>query len=118
MKKLILLFSSLAALALSGLASAQNFAANNQVTPDYEPPMTWVYPNPAIHSTTVVLNYIPVSKVFIDLVDFNGNIRRSYAFAPGGNKLSIDVGFLESGYYIMRIREGAGLIDIVKLVKG
>src|SRR5687768_14967625 len=103
MKKLILLFSSIVALAISVPAKAQDFTANNQVTQDYEPIMTWVYPNPAINSTTVVLNYIPVRKVYIELVDFNGNIRRSYAFAPGGNKLSIDVGFLESGNYIMRI---------------
>lgn len=77
-----------------------------------------VFPNPANNNTTVVLNYMPVNKVFLDLVDFNGHIRRTFSFPPGTQQLSLDVSFLETGYYVLRIREGAMLIDIVKFVKG
>ena len=117
MKKLILL-SIFSLFACYLPASAQSFGANNPEPVDYyESALTWVYPNPAINTTTILLSYIPARKVVVDLIDFSGNIRRSYVFAPGGNELSVDVSFLERGYYVLRIREGAALIDRVKLVK-
>lgn len=117
MKKLILSISTIAAFAITP-AFSQNFAANNVVVTEYQNVSTLVFPNPAINSTTVALNYIPTRRTFVDIVDFNGNIRRTYAFAPGGNKLTVEVGFLEQGYYALRIREANTLIDRVKFVKG
>jgi hypothetical protein len=116
MKKLLLIFSAF----ILGLSpsKAQDFAANNPVVTAVEPIASLVFPNPAVNSTTVLLSYTPMRRVIIDIVDFNGNIRRSYAFAPGGNRFTVDVGFLEQGYYVLRVREGAALLSRTKLIKG
>ena len=76
-----------------------------------------LFPNPALNHATVVLNYQPAEQVYVDLIDFNGQVRRSFGFAPGGNQLSFDVGFLERGYYVVLLRDAYRLIDRVKLVK-
>ncbi len=76
-----------------------------------------VYPNPTSSSSTVVLSYIPVNRVYIDILDYNGNIRQSFRFAPGGRQLSFDVGALDRGYYFVRVREQGRLIANVRLVK-
>ena len=118
MKHLLLICSALSIMATVTPSSAQNFGANNPAVATVEPVASLVFPNPAVNSTTVLLNYTPFRRVVIDIVDFNGNVRRSYVFAPGGNRFTVDVGFLEQGYYVLRVREGAALISRTKLIKG
>jgi len=116
MKKMIL-FLAMWAGSIS-MASAQAFSRQNQ--DNYriaETRIVNLFPNPAINNATVVLNYAPAQKVFVDVVDFNGEIRRSFAFLPGGRQLTFDVGFLDRGYYVIRVREASRLVDIVKLIK-
>lgn len=118
MKKILL---SLAIVAAAGIdqVNAQAFYRNNDAT---EVVMTAgrienLFPNPALNSTTIVLDYIPLQKIFVDIVDFNGQVRRTFAFTPGTRQLSFDVGFLESGYYVVRVREAGRLVDRTKLLK-
>jgi hypothetical protein len=83
----------------------------------YSPGVTNVFPNPVINSASIVLNYTPLSRINIDLVDFNGQLRRKYVFNPGNHAMSIDVSDLDKGFYVLRVREQNILVDIVKLVK-
>jgi hypothetical protein len=76
-----------------------------------------LFPNPAINNASVVLSYLPAKRTFVDILDFNGQLRRSFGFNPGGRQLNFNVSFLERGYYIVRVREGDRLIDIIKMVK-
>ncbi|HTM64978.1 MAG TPA: T9SS type A sorting domain-containing protein [Flavipsychrobacter sp.] len=76
-----------------------------------------LFPNPAVNNASVVLSYLPAERTFVDILDFNGQLRRSFSFNPGGRQLNFNVSFLERGYYIVRVREGDRLIDIIKMVK-
>jgi|GEM_PF-2959925 len=117
MKKLILILGLLFFTSGSE-AIAQAFSRNT--VQSYELTDTKIvnmFPNPAVNHATVVLNYTPRRQTTIDMVDFNGQIRRSFAFAPGGNQFSFDVGFLERGHYVVRVRESGRLIDVARLVK-
>ena len=87
----------------------------NQV--EYVAPVDVVFPNPANSQTTVVLNYIPIEKVYVDVVDHNGNVHFTQVYAPGGRYLNLDVSFLDRGFYVLRIRERTGLLQVVRLVK-
>lgn len=98
--------------------AAQAFYKNNDIAYDLrETKIVNMFPNPATNHATIVLNYVPLRQTVLDVVDFNGHIRRSFAFAPGGNQFSFDVGFLERGHYVVRIRESNRLIDVARLVK-
>lgn len=76
-----------------------------------------LFPNPAINNASVVLTYLPEKRTYVDILDFNGQVRRSFGFNPGGRQLNFNVSFLERGYYIVRVREGDRLIDVLKMVK-
>ncbi len=76
-----------------------------------------LYPNPARTVTTVVLSYIPREKIMVDIIDYNGQIRRSYEFPPGENRFNLDIGFLENGNFVLYVRQQAVIIDVVKIVK-
>lgn len=76
-----------------------------------------LYPNPARNAATVVLNYTPQDRITVDLVDFSGNLRRTFTFNGGAKAFRFDVGFLERGYYLIRVREENRLIDVLRLQK-
>ena len=116
MKKILLSLSIF--LALATVANAQAFYRNSETEQvAAQGAILNMFPNPALNNTTVVLNYIPRQRMTVDIVDFNGNVRRSFAFSPGGRQLSFDVGFLEAGYYVVRVREAGRLVDRTKLLK-
>jgi len=115
MKKMILLMAIWAGCITESNAQAFYQSQTTEQAPEWR--ITNLFPNPAINSATVVLNYIPAQMIFVDVVDFNGEIRRSFSFTPGGRQLTFDVGFLERGYYVIRVREASRLIDMVKLLK-
>ena len=64
-----------------------------------------VYPNPVLSSTRIVLNTLPVSNVYVEVVDMNGNVTRSYQFAPGTYNLDVDMSRLPNGLYTVRVHE-------------
>lgn len=76
-----------------------------------------VFPNPGLNQTNITLGYAPSQKVSVDILDFNAQVRRTYHFPPGSRLLSMDISFLEKGYYVFRVREESALIDIAKFVK-
>jgi len=117
MKQMILVFGLIAM--CCGKANGQAFT-QQPVASDMplESAIINMFPNPATNFTTVVLRYDAVQEITIDVVDYNGQIRRSFRFAPGGRQLSFDISFLERGNYVIRLRETARLLDIAKLVKG
>ncbi len=120
MKKIyIAIVMALAAASISVRSKAQAFYKEQPpVYSGYYPAeVINLYPNPARNAATVVLNYAPQDRVAIDLVDFSGNLRRTFTFNAGGRAFRFDVGFLERGYYLIRVREENRLIDILRLQK-
>ena len=115
MKKTILIIGLLIGIINQGKAQAFKHTGYESIV--VEQHIETLFPNPALNNATVILNYLPDQKVYVDIIDFNGNLRRSFAFLPHGRQLSFDVGFLEEGYYIIRVREGYRLIDITRLLK-
>jgi hypothetical protein len=119
MKKRVLVAFLLFALFCNLGVSAQGNYYNgaNRSSEEYTRGVLNLFPNPSVNYATIVLNYIPVNRINIDLVDFNGNLLRRFAFSPGSQQMSIDVSDLERGFYILRVRERNSLVDILKLVK-
>jgi len=95
-----------------GFADDGHYAANNSKLIVLN-----LFPNPAINNASVVLSYLPARRTFVDILDFNGQLRKSFSFNPGGRQLNFNVSFLERGYYIVRVREDNRLIDVIKMVK-
>jgi hypothetical protein len=117
MKKLILIV--LFATGMGSQTFAQAFTRNNLQPAQHESisPVQAVFPNPATSNTSVLLSQPAQQRVYVDLVDQKGHIVTTYVFAPGGRQLTFDVGFLEGGYYILRVREPGRYVSAVRLVK-
>ena len=58
-----------------------------------------VYPNPVFSSTRIVLDQVPGSSVFIDVIDMNGVVERTFQYAPGSYQLDVDMSNLPAGLY-------------------
>jgi hypothetical protein len=94
----------------------------NQVnTPEdvsYQMGIYTVFPNPAANNVSIVLNFTPIRKLSVEIIDFNGRLRRAYSFAPGGYVLNFDVSFLEQGQFIVRVLDRGRLVGRARLLKG
>jgi type IX secretion system substrate protein len=62
-----------------------------------------VYPNPVLSQTKIVLDVIPVSDVFVDILDLNGRVDRSFQYTPGTSVLDVDMSRLPTGLYSVRV---------------
>jgi hypothetical protein len=120
MKKILLAFAIVLGISAQGQAQAfyrdlsnNSYGASNNASFG----ILNLFPNPANNNASVVLSYLPARRTFVDILDFNGQLRRSFSFSPGGRQLNFNVSFLERGYYIVRVREGDRLIDMIKMVK-
>jgi hypothetical protein len=76
-----------------------------------------VYPNPVGSSTKVVLNEASVGNVYVDVIDMNGVVERSYQYVPGSDILTVDMSKLPLGWYSLRVwgkEIGRHNIEVVK----
>lgn len=124
MKKIILYSITILSLALGTNchAIAQSMGGGYQPNLDYISDELHrsgivMYPNPANNETRVILPYITRNKIIVSILDLNGNIWQSQAYAPGGNAFDVDVTMLPSGIYSLRIQEYGYPPVSVKLVK-
>jgi type IX secretion system substrate protein len=62
-----------------------------------------VYPNPVISQTRIVLPEASAAPVFVDIVDLNGNVVRTYRYEPGIYNLDVDMSRLPAGLYSLRV---------------
>ncbi len=62
-----------------------------------------VYPNPVFSYTRVVLPNISSGSVYVDIIDLNGRIQRSYEFASGTYQADLDMSTLPTGLYSVRV---------------
>ncbi len=76
-----------------------------------------VYPNPAINNTRIVLAAPAANKVYVDLVNLNGSVVRSYQYGPGSYQLDLDLGNVPPGMYHARISSNRSSPQSVKLLK-
>lgn len=83
----------------------------------YQTEAASVYPNPAISYTNVLLSEPAQQKVYIYIVNLNGQVQQSLAFDPGGNNYFIDVSSLPAGLYSMQVQESGKRPVSLKLSK-
>ncbi len=117
MKRIILLtylFGISLSTAIAQDVWEENRLANQVARQD---PAEMVFPNPAVNVANIMLNFIPRERIYMDVIDYNGNVKGSFTFSPGSNLLSFDVGFLNQGYYVLHLRSGNRVIQILKLAK-
>ncbi len=62
-----------------------------------------VYPNPVVSSTRIALDQVPGSNVFVDIVDLNGVVNRTFQYSPGSYQLDVDMSNLPTGIYSVRV---------------
>ncbi len=76
-----------------------------------------VYPNPVVGNTRIALPAPSIGNVSVKVVDMNGNITRSYEYAPGTSVMEVDMNRLPAGIYSVRVY-GTGLDNYnLKVVK-
>lgn len=107
-----------AGLALKDIALVPGYINQLLATgPRYRNSDLYVYPNPAISQTNIVLPEIARQRVNVYLIDLQGTIMRTYAFAPGGNQFYIDISSIPVGIYSLRIEQKGMRPQNVRLVK-
>jgi hypothetical protein len=63
-----------------------------------------VYPNPVSNNTNIALPVTLQVPVFVQIIDLNGNLARSYEYPAGSNLLKVDMSTLPIGLYSVRVR--------------
>ncbi len=76
-----------------------------------------VYPNPAFSNTRIVLPSMATSTVFVDVMDMNGRIDRSFQYAAGVQELDVDMSRLPTGLYSVRVFDATNGYYNLKVVK-
>lgn len=74
-----------------------------------------VYPNPAQGLANVLTDQTTTTKMNILIVDLNGNVVKTFDYAPGANSFGIDVSTLKKGVYAVHIQEGTAPARELKL---
>lgn len=77
----------------------------------------FVYPNPAISNTRIVLPEAATGKVFVDMIDMNGRVVRSYEFGLGTYQLDLDLSNIPTGLYSARVMQDGAQTQSVKIMK-
>jgi hypothetical protein len=62
-----------------------------------------VYPNPVAANTNVVLPWPAPGKVYVNVINMNGMLARSFQYEPGANELQVDMSRLPNGIYSVRV---------------
>jgi Secretion system C-terminal sorting domain len=62
-----------------------------------------VYPNPASSTARIVLPDVSIGTAYVDVIDLNGHIARSFQYAPGTYQLDVDVSRLPISIYSIRL---------------
>lgn len=62
-----------------------------------------VYPNPVVSTTRIALDQVPGSNVYVDILDMNGVIERTFEYAPGSYQLDVDMSNMPQGLYSVRV---------------
>ena len=107
-----------AGLALKDIAMVPGYVNQLLATsPRFRYSDVYVYPNPAISQANIVLPQIAKQRVNVYLIDLQGTIMQTYAFAPGGNQLYIDISSVPVGIYSLRIEQKGMRSQNVRLVK-
>ncbi|RYY11950.1 MAG: T9SS type A sorting domain-containing protein [Chitinophagaceae bacterium] len=75
------------------------------------------FPNPAQSYTTIVLHSRSRQRLVAEVLDFNGNLYHTQAYAPGIDQVNIELGNLERGQYLIRIRETGRRTESVRIIK-
>jgi hypothetical protein len=64
----------------------------------------FVYPNPVINSTRIVLGYEAPQDVIVAIIDLDGHILRMYQFPAGTQQMDIDMEFVRrQGVYSISV---------------
>ena len=80
-------------------------------------PSILMYPNPVIAQTRIVLPDPAINVVHVDVIDLNGRLLISSAYAPGTQLLDVDMSMLAQGLYAVRIREKGKAMQYIKAMK-
>lgn len=63
----------------------------------------FVYPNPTVGVTHIILHEPSPANVFIVVLDMNGNIVRTYQYGPGSYDIQVAMNPLPAGLYSVRV---------------
>jgi len=77
----------------------------------------FVYPNPVVDVTHIVLPEASSDVVTIYVIDMNGRVDNTYQYAPGSNQLDVDMNILPPGIYSLRVFDPSSGSYNLKVVK-
>lgn len=78
----------------------------------------FVYPNPVVNSTHIVLGYEAQQDVLAAIIDLDGHILRMYQFPAGTQQMDIDMGFIQrQGVYSISVFQKNSPVLSTRVVK-
>lgn len=81
-----------------------------------KPQSAYISPNPAGPQVTVSLSAAPAAPVLLQLVANNGQVVRQGLFAPGNNRIRLDLQGTTPGLYTLLLRAGSSIIEASQLL--
>lgn len=76
-----------------------------------------VYPNPVTSNVRILLPTEATNNVFVDIIDMNGRVLRSFEFGKGTFQLDMDMSALPVGLYSVRVAQAGMPLENLKVVK-
>lgn len=76
-----------------------------------------VYPNPAINTTSIILDKAATDNVLVDVLDMNGRVVSTTQYAAGSNKLDVNMSTMPAGMYTVRVSQKGNATQNLKVVK-
>lgn len=76
-----------------------------------------IYPNPVTSNARILLPAAATSNVFVDVIDMNGRVMRSFEFGKGTFQLDMDMSALPIGLYSVRVAQAGMPLENLKVVK-
>jgi hypothetical protein len=76
-----------------------------------------LYPNPVTSNARIILPAAAANNVFVDVLDMNGHILRSFEYGKGTFQLDMDMSVLPVGLYSVRVSQAGVPLENLKVVK-
>ncbi|HXS35928.1 MAG TPA: DUF4394 domain-containing protein [Flavipsychrobacter sp.] len=76
-----------------------------------------IYPNPTSGEARIVLSNPATTTVYVDIMNMNGQVLRSYEYGVGSYNLDLDISNLPTGYYSAHVMQDGYATQNIKLIK-
>lgn len=104
----------------SGFIDPQSSRYKWDISGAINPPLTGieaVYPNPNHDLIDILLVDKAYQPVDVWVLNMDGTVLKTFHFRPQGKLMTIDVGFLSAGEYVLQVKEAGKELQRMRLIR-